>query len=448
LGATDLRARAAAHRTELAELGLDMALRAGRPRQVFEWAERNRATGMLLHRPIRPPDEPGAADVLAELRGVVMRIAELRVAGHEAPGLAALARRQEGLERRIRDQSRRDLRADGAMPPSPVGVAQLAARLGDAALVEFVVRSDTLLALTVAAGRVRLRDLGPMSRAVDLIHRISFAMSRLSHTAVAGPARAAAAGLLRAAAAETDRLLVRAIPELDGRALVVVPTGELQDMPWGVLPSCALRPVTVAPSATQWYLASGKEALPGHTVVAAGPTLPGAYHEVALIAKLHGVEPLVGAAASVEAVLAKMDGAGLVHIAAHGRLDAHNPLFSSVLLADGPLFAHDVERLPRAPRTVVLASCDGGRSVVCAGDELLGLSAALLAAGSARLVAPVVPLPDLATVSTMDAFHAAMADGKCAAEALAAARERMRGTEPAEVAIAGFVCFGAGLALA
>src|SRR4051794_24644786 len=39
LGATDVRAHAAAHRTELVELGLGLALDGGSPRQVLEWVE-------------------------------------------------------------------------------------------------------------------------------------------------------------------------------------------------------------------------------------------------------------------------------------------------------------------------------------------------------------------------------------------------------------------------
>jgi hypothetical protein len=45
LGATDVRAHAAGHRTALAELGLRIAPRRA-PREVLEWAERGRATGL------------------------------------------------------------------------------------------------------------------------------------------------------------------------------------------------------------------------------------------------------------------------------------------------------------------------------------------------------------------------------------------------------------------
>src|SRR4051794_2686837 len=158
LGATDMRARAAGHRTELAELGLRLALDEGRPRQAFAWAERGRATDLSFPRPPRPPEEPEVAQALAELRGIVVRVNELRGAGSDS--------------------------------------------------------------------------------------------------------------------AEAARLL-------------------------------------------------------------------------------HGVRPLLPPHATVERVLAGIEGAALVHLAAHGRLVAHNPLFSDLLLSDGPLVACDVERVQRPPHTVV-----------------------------------------------------------------------------------------------
>lgn len=106
-----------------------------------------------------------------------------------------------------------------------------------------------------------------------------------------------------------------------------------------------------------------------------------------------------------------MDGAALVHLAAHGRLAAHNPLFSDLLMADGPLVAYDLERMHRTPHTLVLAACESGRSVVCAGDELLGLSAMFLAEGACQLVASVLPVRDAETAPVMTAFHGLIAAG-------------------------------------
>ena len=39
----------------------------------------------------------------------------------------------------------------------------------------------------------------------------------------------------------------------------------------------------------------------------------------------------------------------------HGTFRADNPMFSSILLDDGPLIVHDFERLGRAPYRLVLA---------------------------------------------------------------------------------------------
>ena len=59
---------------------------------------------------------------------------------------------------------------------------------------------------------------------------------------------------------------------------------------------------------------------------------------------------LSNGSATVEGCLSAMDGAELVHVAAHGRFRADNPMFSALELDDGPLTVHDFERL-RARRT-------------------------------------------------------------------------------------------------
>jgi CHAT domain-containing protein len=224
----------------------------------------------------------------------------------------------------------------------------------------------------------------------------------------------------------------------------VVPTGPLHSLPWSILPSCAGRPVVVAPSATLWYAA--RTVTPrGPALVAAGPGLAGARAEAGAIAGIHGCAPLLDDDATADAVLAALPAAGLAHLAAHGHLVPANPLFSSLLLADGPLVIHDLERLPRAPHTVVLAACDGGRSVVHTGDELLGLAAAFLARGSAQLVASVLPIPDAETTPLMVELHRGLAEGRPCATALADAQQAVRDEGPAALAAAaGFVCLGAG----
>ena len=93
---------------------------------------------------------------------------------------------------------------------------------------------------------------------------------------------------------------------------------------------------------------------------------------------------------------------------------------------------------------MVLAACESGRSVVCAGDELLGLGAMFLACGSSQLVASPMPVPDTETAPLMTAFHRRVAEGRPVAEALAQAQEQMRGTGVAELTTGCFVCVGSG----
>jgi CHAT domain-containing protein len=195
----------------------------------------------------------------------------------------------------------------------------------------------------------------------------------------------------------------------------------------------------------------GRDPAPGPVVVVAGPGLPGAQHEAAQVAALYGSEPVVGAAATVETVTSALQGASLVHLAAHGTVRADNPLFSALRLVDGPLTVYDLERLDRDADTVALAACESGRAVVLAGDELLGLSATLLSRATRHVVASVVPIPDAATTPLMVAFHRLAAAGTPVAEALAQAQQEIltrpavEGRDAAAFAAAiGFVCIGAG----
>jgi CHAT domain-containing protein len=216
-------------------------------------------------------------------------------------------------------------------------------------------------------------------------------------------------------------------------------------MPWSALPSCVGRPVTVSPSATVWHEASvgAPAASSADVAVIAGPGLPGARGEALAVAMLHGCEPILDGAATTDAVLAALARSDVAHLAAHGSLATDNPLFSTLRMADGPLVVYDIERLASVPRTVVLASCDGARSVVHTGDELLGLSAAFVAKGTAQLIASVVPVPDVETAPLMIALHRRLAVGVPAPVALADAQLEARERAPADLAAAvGFVSIG------
>ena len=211
----------------------------------------------------------------------------------------------------------------------------------------------------------------------------------------------------------------------------------------------------MTPSAAAWLSAAGKPApevaggpqpRQAPSVLVAGPGLTHADDEVrALDAALGGARLFTGLRATVDAVTAALDGTGMAHIAAHGDFRADNPLFSQLRLADGPLTGYDLERLVRTPRRLVLSACDSGLSAVQPGNELMGLAATVLAAGTETLIATTGPVADDVSRTYMIAFHRRLHGGETPAAALVAARSDIADADPAVAATVGsFTCFGAG----
>ncbi|WFE62928.1 CHAT domain-containing protein [Micromonospora sp. WMMD714] len=438
LGATELRAHSGTYGQELAAEGLDIAIRAGAPARTLAWAERWRANTLRM-RPALPPDDPDLLAALTELRLVSSLLEDAVLAGRPAH---ALRSRQARLERRIQDLARRVPGGVGVVTPPGVGV--LAGRLGSRVLVELVAHGDRLRAVLVRDGRAGLHDLGPLPGAVHLARRHRFALRRLVTT---GDTSTARAGADHAAAALDRQLFDPLRRQLGDRPLVIVPVGVLHAVPWSGLPTCAGRPVTVAPSATAWLRADGRRPSTGPSVLACGPRLPAGRAEVRRLAQvLPGATLLTGADATADALTAALDGAGLVHIAAHGTFRADNPQFSTLELADGPLFAYEWERVSRPPGCVVLSACDSGLTGVRPGDEVMGFTAVLLALGARCLIATVLPVPAEPTTALMLDLHRRMRAGSRPAQALADSQQAFvaPGDGTSRATAAAFVCLGAG----
>jgi CHAT domain-containing protein len=179
-------------------------------------------------------------------------------------------------------------------------------------------------------------------------------------------------------------------------------------------------------------------------VLVYGPELGSGRDEVRTLARRYPEAVVLGdGTATAERVLAAIDGARLAHIAAHGIFRADSPLFSSLLLDDGPLTVYDVEGLRRAPYRLVLPACESGVQAPAGADELLGLAAALLPRGTTGIVASVVRVNDEAASRVMLALHASLRPGGSLAEALRDARRAGAGDPLAIAAGWSFVALGA-----
>lgn len=444
LGATELRVHASGHAGELALLGVRLALADDRAAAALLWAERYRA-GALLLRPVVPvADEELAAD-LAELRQVV---AGLSAAAEDGRPAGDLKQRQVRLEEAIRRRSHRAGPRHLGGPPVLRSVGDLGLPAEGTALVEYMTVDGELHAVVVRGRRAILHRLGPVAAAEPELEALRYGLRRLAYGIGSPTTLKAARDLTELRARRLDAIVLEPLREdLGYGPLVIVPTGSLHTIPWAALPTCARRPVSVTPSAALWRRAADGDRPPcGPPVFAAGPNLRHAAPEVTTLARAYpGSQRFTGRRATVEAVTRALDGAGLAHIAAHGRFRSDNPLFSSLLLSDGPLTVYDLERLERPPRHVVLSACESGLPAVHPGDELLGLASALLGMGSVSLVAAVVPVPDDASRPLMLRFHRHLRAGHSPAHALMLAqRPRPGETATERAAAAGFLCFGAG----
>jgi CHAT domain-containing protein len=184
----------------------------------------------------------------------------------------------------------------------------------------------------------------------------------------------------------------------------------------------------------------------GAAVLVAGPDLDFAVSEVQALADVHpGAQVLLPPDSTTGAVRAALAGAAVAHLACHGRVRADNPLFSSLLLADGPLTLHELDRRAGVPQQVVLAACDVGSGVVYPGNELLGFVGMLLARGARGLVASTTLVADAHVLPLMRDLHRGLGAGSSTATALHAARARTDPDDPRTFAAwCTFTAYGGG----
>ena len=129
--------------------------------------------------------------------------------------------------------------------------------------------------------------------------------------------------------------------------------------------------------------------------------------------------------------------ARLVHLATHGTHQSENPLFSSIRLSDGPVFAYELDESSGMPEHVVLSACELGQATVRPGDEALGLTTVLLRLGSRSVISGVANMHDRIAAEVMPRYHRKLVAGLPSDVALAEA------CATATDLPAPFVCFGA-----
>jgi hypothetical protein len=427
----DLRTAMAVHGGRLAELDLRIALESRGPRAVFDSLERWRA---MSHRrtAVTPPRDPELAALVSRLR-IVTEDLRSAPAGHRTE---ALRRQQRGIERQVREREWRvqgEGRSERYSALADVRPA-LAAQETDA--VAYFVLDHRLGAVTVVSGRARVVTLGAWAEVSSLLARVRADLDALAGRMVPAGLRQAVSSSLSRDLDRLDRLVLPGALAGCG-ALLVMPSRTLATAPWSLLPTRVSRPTTVALSATSWLRGQAEPIRSPRVNAVAGPGLALSEPEVEGVAATwpRGVatNSEEGSAAGLAGALVSSD---LVHIAAHGVHNQDNPLFSSIRMADGPLYAYDIPPDEEVAGHIVLSACDLGLTTPRAGGEVLGLTAALLSIGARSVVSSVSRVDDTTAYESMLRYHRLLAAGLDSPTALA---EALDGDidQPAP-----FVCFG------
>lgn len=431
----EIRSALALHGRRIADFDVNDALASGSAVRVFDAVERWRAVSHRLPL-LSGPEDGRSAELVAELRQARR---EGAAPGDEGARHRARATELEWEVSRL-DWSRAEddggaagdvaagrAAAGRAAAGAPVGHAaarDLLGSRGEQGLV-WVAQGGQEYLLVVTPRGTRLHHVGSASEVAALADRLA---RDLHAHAFAGtnPALEAAVGrAVSGSVAALDARLFADVQLADG-PVVVVPGRTLMAVPWGMLPTLAGRPVTIAPSVTRWaapLLAAEVDASARLRVTTlTGPRLERAAAEAEAVARVwEGVGAVSNRqeAATAEAVRDALARDGVVHVAAHGTHERQSPWFSSLHMADGPVFAHELRRRATA-RHVVLSACDVGRLDPRPGDEPLGLTAALMALGVRSIVAPVAPVSDAVAADAMVGYHRRLARGDSASQALAA----------------------------
>jgi len=212
-------------------------------------------------------------------------------------------------------------------------------------------------------------------------------------------------------------LLHRLLPELqDAERVVLSPQSVFHLLPWPALALLAgwTAKVAVTPSLDLLARLRQRPAQPhwrgalviGNPIRDELRRLPQAENEARQIARLLEVEPLLGTAATKQAVLSQLDGVELTHLATHASFDPADPLNSGIELYDGVLTAREIlERGYRLPEFVDLSACQTGVMSSLGGEELAGLNMALFYAGAKSLLVSLWKVDDPATAYLMQQFY-------------------------------------------
>jgi CHAT domain-containing protein len=206
-------------------------------------------------------------------------------------------------------------------------------------------------------------------------------------------------------------------------------------------------PVCYAPSSSVMRYCQGKRKGSRRTALVMGDSrgdLPHAREEALSVSDLFATEPRLGPDVTKSLFLRDLDqhDIDVIHVACHGSFDARDPLASRILLHDeSDLTALEIFGLSLRADLVTLSACQTAVNERRPGDELIGLTRALIFAGTPSAVVSLWAVDDMSTGFLMRNASVRTLLGDCDRRLATAADEDRRSwlrLERADILAAGF----------
>jgi len=318
-----------------------------------------------------------------------------------------------------------------------VPVSKIAARLSkDTALVSYFLHKKRILMWVVNKGSVSAVSVGTDRINLDeLITDYREAISSQQEMLIAD------------LGSQLSMLLIKPfINHLAGsKRLFIVPSKSLHHLPFSSLPLSEKRflvqdfAITILPNASSLFFMDKAVSTDRNSILAMGNPERGkeemnlefAEAEVKFVSKDFPFKTVLTGKKASESVMKERDltDAGVIHIAAHGRYFANQPLKSALFLAedhknDGNLETIEIFSLSLNPRLIVLSACQSGIGKVEGGDEIQSLNRAFIYAGAGGVVASLWSVSDRSTFELMKYFYSGL-KLKSPAEALQEAQVKL-----------------------
>lgn len=393
------------------------------PRRVLDATERARSRALtamtlgLIDRSTSAVLEPHSAELTRELNAVY---AEL-FGETSATRMTILSDRASALERDLKlrevDGARRDDRA-GQAPASGADPAE--GLVADIPMLSWYCLGDQIIGCVEVAGSVSVEPvLAPLADVRRLTEELSLHWERLRLDPEM--ARRHASRLERSCRAVLHGLydllfrpLERYLPSSEtAMPLVVIPHGLLHGLPVqafhdGERYLIDRFEISYVPSRHDYTVRQAMTARKGAALVMGAPDefAPDVVREaIAVATQLHRATLRTGPAATASALLTEGSSAGLIHVACHAMYRTDNPMFSSLRMHDRWVTARELLAVDLSGAMVTLSACDSARAFAVRGEELLGLTRAVLGAGARTLVAAQWSADDEATTELMSSFY-------------------------------------------